>query len=167
MRIAFLADHPEHAATLAAWHHAQWGHLFRDWTATAALAELQHHCTRRTCPTTLIAFSDDGTLCGSASLLDDDAEELRGYGGPWLASVYVRDDARGDGTGTALVRAVVAQAAREGHHQVLLFTTMHAPYYEQLGWHLFDRAALNGHDVDLMRIVPRLAMDGSDDLQRA
>lgn len=154
MRITALADHPEHAATLAAWHHAQWGHLFRDWTRDAARAELDDHATRRTHPTTLVALDADGAPVGSASLIDDDADELRHHGGPWLASVFVREDARGSGIGTRLVRAVVDLAAREGLPHVQLFTTQHAPYYERLGWTTFARDVVNGHPVTLMRIAP-------------
>ena len=41
MRIEPIALHRGHVATLAAWHHAQWGHLYSHWTHEVCLAELK------------------------------------------------------------------------------------------------------------------------------
>ena len=57
--IRFLAEVPGHADTLAGWHHAQWSHLYDDWTPEQTRSELRDHATRRTRPTTLVALQGE------------------------------------------------------------------------------------------------------------
>lgn len=150
--IAFLADHPQHAGTLAGWHHAQWGGLYRDWSRDDAAAELHDHATRRTRPTTLVLLDDedDGELLGSVSLVDEDAPELRDTGDAWLASLYVVPQRRGEGLGAGLVRALVAHAAALGIPRLWLFTPEHAGFYARLGWRALGPFALHGTPVQVM-----------------
>ena len=68
MYIDYLDQHRGLVATLADWHHAQWGHLFDDWDIQVVRAELEGHATRRTLPTTLVMVEDSKPL-GSVSLV--------------------------------------------------------------------------------------------------
>ena len=155
MRIEPLALHRDHVATLAAWHHAQWGHLYSHWTYDVAFAELGEQATRaQGLPTTLLAL-DGEQLLGSVSLVFEDAPELQEHGSPWLASLYVRPEARGRGIGTALVNAALARAAEEGVPELFLFTPEHRDFYARLGWRPLARTALKGLPVDLMCIAPQ------------
>ena len=151
--IRFLADVPGHADTLAAWHHAQWSHLYDDWTLAQTREELRDHATRRTRPTTLVALQDKALL-GSVSLVDEDAPELRDQGDAWLASLYVVPEARGTGLGKALVKALVEFAAGQGVERLWLFTPEHADFYARLGWRPQGRVMLRGTRVQLMDILP-------------
>jgi N-acetylglutamate synthase-like GNAT family acetyltransferase len=154
MRIEAIELHRGHVATLAGWHHAQWGHLYSHWTHAVALAELEEHASRVAgLPTTLVAL-DAGELLGSVSLVLEDAPELSEHGSPWLASLYVKPEARGRGIGARLVRAAVARAAAEGVEELFLFTPEHREFYRHLGWQEVARTALKGTAVDLMRIAP-------------
>jgi len=54
---------------------------------------------------------DGDELLGSVSVVMEDAPELQSYGSPWLASLFVVEDARGQGLGQALVEAAVELAA--------------------------------------------------------
>lgn len=153
MRIAPLGQHREHVATLAAWHHAEWGHLYDDWTLAAATSELQGHFSADSLPTTLVLL-DAERLLGSVSLVLEDAPEFRDEGSPWLASLYVVPEARGHQHGVALVRAAVALAARLQLSQLLLFTPFHAGFYQRLGWQAVVRTTLKGTPVVLMQIDP-------------
>jgi GNAT superfamily N-acetyltransferase len=160
MRIDHLDQHREHVATLAAWHHAQWGHLYDEWTLEVAHAELADHAGRRTLPTTLV-LTDEGRLIGSVSLVLEDAPELCEQGSPWLASLYVLPAFRGCGLGGKLVNAAVEAAAREKIARLFLFTPEHAGFYQRLGWRLVARTSLKGTAVDLMEIEPTSAVDRS------
>ena len=153
MDIDFLDQHREHVATLAAWHHAEWGRLYDEWTLDVATAELADQATRRTLPTTLVLM-DEGRPIGSVSLVLEDAPELCEEGSPWLASLYVLPEFRGRGLGAELVNAAVALAAREHIAHLFLFTPEHASFYQRLGWRLIARTALKGTAVDLMEIEP-------------
>ena len=152
-RIAPLAEQPGLAPQLARWHHREWAHLYSDWTLEGAEAELRDHAGRTGLPTTLVALEGEQCL-GSASLVQVDAPELADRGDAWLASLYVRPEARGRGLGAALVRAIVALAAREGLPRLCLFTPGQAAFYARLGWRCFDTARLGGETVDLMEIRP-------------
>ncbi len=155
MRIEPIEHHRERISTLAAWHHAQWGHLYSHWTQGVAAAELEEHAGRAAgLPTTLLAL-EGGELLGSVSLVLEDAPELQEQGSPWLASLYVVPAARGRGVGAALVRAAVAKAAAEGVEELFLFTPEHRDFYRRLGWRELARTALKGTAVDLMSIAPR------------
>jgi GNAT superfamily N-acetyltransferase len=154
MRIEPIAAHPGRVDTLAAWHHAQWGHLYSHWTYEVCRDELAEHASRQDgLPVTLLAL-EDGQLLGSVSLVLEDAPELQEHGSPWLASLYVKPEARGRGFGAALARAAVARAAAEGVGELFLFTPEHREFYARLGWKPVARTALKGTPVDLMCIAP-------------
>jgi N-acetylglutamate synthase-like GNAT family acetyltransferase len=148
-RIEFLDAQRAAIPLLADWHHAEWGGYYDHWTHAVCLAELADHATRRTLPTTLVLV-DATRVLGSVSLVLEDAPEFADEGSPWLASLYVRPDARGRGHGARLVRAAVAHAAALGIDDLYLFTPDHRGFYEQLGWTSLARTALKGKPVDLM-----------------
>ncbi|MFT3806939.1 GNAT family N-acetyltransferase [Arenimonas sp.] len=154
MRIEPIAAHPERVAELAAWHHAQWAHLYDDWTLAVAMQELRDHASRRGIPTTLLLLEGD-SLLGSVSVVTEDAPALQFIGSPWLASLYVVPEARGRGLGKELVLAAVRLAAENDVPRLLLFTPEHADFYRRLGWQAFRREDLLGTPVDVMAIEPR------------
>ncbi|MCE3005081.1 MAG: GNAT family N-acetyltransferase [Xanthomonadaceae bacterium] len=151
MRIEFLADHPQHALTLARWHHREWGELMPDWTRGDAERELIGHATRRDIPTTLILLDDTHALVGSVSVLDEDASEFRDLS-PWLASLYVAPPARGRGLGAQLAHAAVDHARSMGVPRLYLFTPEHAAFYARLGWSVLGTRMLGEREVTLMAI---------------
>jgi len=151
MRIEYLADHPQHALTLARWHHREWGALMPDWTRGDAERELVGHATRRDIPTTLVLLGDDQALVGSVSVLDEDASEFRDLS-PWLASLYVAPPARGRGLGAQLVHAAVDHARSMGVPRLYLFTPDHAAFYARLGWSVLGTRMLAEREVTLMAI---------------
>jgi predicted N-acetyltransferase YhbS len=157
MRIEPIAAHRARVPTLAAWHHAQWGHLYSHWTLEVCRTELQEHAQRQSgLPATLLAIEGE-ELLGSVSLVFEDAPELQEHGSPWLASLYVKPEARGRGIGARLARAAVARAAAEGVEELFLFTPEHKDFYARLGWRPLARTALKGTAVDLMCIAPAAA----------
>jgi predicted N-acetyltransferase YhbS len=153
MRIDYLSNHPGHAATLAAWHHAEWKDLYSDWSLETATAELNDHATRQTLPTSLVLLDGD-KLLGSVSVVLEDAPDLQKYGSPWLASLFVTDDARGMGLGSALAEAAVELAALNDVPTLFLFTPEHEDFYAGLGWETVAEATLREIPVSVMSIVP-------------
>ncbi len=151
MRIEFLADHPQHALTLARWHHREWGPLMRDWSHDDAQRELTGHATRRIIPTTLVLLDADDAVLGSVSLLDEDASQFRELS-PWLANLFVAPPARGRGLGAGLVAAAQALARELGVSRLYLFTPRHVAFYQRLGWQLLGERLLDAQPVSLMAI---------------
>src|SRR5262245_41124811 len=149
IQICYLADHLELAPLLAGWHHAEWRELMPEWSHAEALADLQSHTGHRQIPTTLVAL-EDRQLLGSVSLITRDLpgwEHLE----PWLASLYVAPDRRGQGIGKQLVRQATTEAAALGLPALYLFTAGQQEYYERLGWELHARTRHHGTDVVILR----------------
>ena len=151
MRIGYLCDHPRHLASLARAHVEAFGGLLPKWTQAEAAAELESHRERRAVPTTLVAL-ERGQWLGSASLLQNDHEDIRQYS-PWLASLYVRPEARGRQLGAALVGHCVAEAGALGIACLFLYCTEDlCPWYRRLGWSEHDRIQLGPLRVVVMAI---------------
>lgn len=152
MRIAWLRDHPWHVETLAAAHVEAFGALLPDWTLAQAAAELRTHTRACAIPSTLLALDEHGDWLGSVSLLHEDHEHIRQYS-PWLASLYVRPQARGHGVGAALVARCVAEAAALGVARLYLYcTATMAGWYRTLGWRDHDVVVLGPLQVQVMAV---------------
>lgn len=132
VRIAFLADHPEHVDTLARWHYEQWRTFIPEWSFEDARRELASHTARVAIPTTLVALADDEVI-GSASLVVEDLPEWRRFS-PWVASVFVAPGWRGRGVATRLVDRATRVAADAGTTTLYLLTEDKADFYRRRGW---------------------------------
>lgn len=153
MEIDYLCDRMALAPALARAHLEAFGALLPGWTLAQAERELRTHARRRAIPTTLVA-TDGGDWLGSVSLLRDDHDDIRQYS-PWLASLYVRESARGTGVARALVARCVAEAATLGVARLYLYCTdALAPFYAALGWRVHDRLPLGPLRVTVMAIEP-------------
>ncbi len=151
VRIVPLADCPEAAPQLAAWHFAQWGWMNPANTIEARIARFERHMTPGS-PTTFVALLD-GLPVGSASLTETDMT-TRPDLTPWLASVFVAPHARRNGIGGALVDRVVQEAARDGVPEMYLFTPDQMPLYASLGWQIVEQVTYQGELETIMRICP-------------
>jgi N-acetylglutamate synthase-like GNAT family acetyltransferase len=152
VEIAYLRDHLVLAPALAQAHVDAFGALLPDWTVEQALDELKTHDRRRAIPTTLIAVEEDDWL-GSVSLLQNDHDDIRQYS-PWLASLYVKPEARCRGAGRALVTRCVQEAAALGIERLYLYCTDAVDYYRGLGWRVQDQLQLGPLFVTVMAIDP-------------
>jgi len=152
MRIDWLSAHPRHAAALAQAHVAAFGALQPEWTAGQALAELRAHDRPAVIPSTLLALDAAGGWLGSVSLLDEDHPGIHQYT-PWLASLYVRPEARGGGIGRALVARAVAEAGALGVSTLYLYCTPAlVAWYLRLGWREQQRLQLGPLLVHVLAI---------------
>lgn len=170
IELAEIAEHQHLGPLLAAWHVAEWGHLYEDWTLEVAEAEFRAMDVAGRTPTTWLAFDGPGRqaehLLGSISLLGDD--DLPGFRHlkPWLASLYVVQEARNRGIGKLLVDHLMAEAARQGIPRVHLFTAGQQEYYERQGWRTLARPIVRGHEAAVMvrdthPFAPRRALTSS------
>lgn len=144
----YLADHAAWGDMLARWHHTEWGALMPYWSEADARAEFAAQTERHRIPTTLVA-TRAGHLIGSVSLVERDFEEWP-HLGPWLASLYVCPEARGQGVGRELVRRAMSEAARLQVAQLYAAASGREAFYARLGWHALERVTLRGHHVALM-----------------
>lgn len=149
IRYDYLARHPGFVQRLAAWHYAEWAHLYATWTPALVAAELAAHRACAAIPTTLVAHADDAPV-GSVSLLPEDG--LPGFErySPWLASLYVDVPWRGRGIGARLVRRAMALARALGVPRLHLFTPGQEAFYAALGWRAFAPATAEARAVTVM-----------------
>lgn len=151
-----LGERPDTVPVIAAWLYEQWGYFHDHDSVERRIRELNERLQIGALPVGFVALSspDPGSEpIGTASLTPDDLE-TRPDLTPWLASVFVRATHRGNGVGTALVRAVVAHARWLGIGTLFLFTEDRVDFYERLGWSVVAPEFYRGHEVTVMKIVP-------------
>jgi predicted N-acetyltransferase YhbS len=148
MFIDYLADHPEFLRTLAVWQHAEWGHLRAGDSVEARMARLRNFSERDRIPLSVVAHEED-ELLGSASLIPHDMDtrmELT----PWLAGVFVAPEHRRRGIGAALVRRIMAEAARLSVPMLYLYTVHSEKFYASLGWSLQEHSTYRDQNIAIM-----------------
>src|SRR5690606_11178332 len=113
---------------------------------------LRSHDRAATIPSTLVALDEAGDWLGSVSLLAEDHPDIPHYS-PWLASLYVRPEARGAGIGRALVARAVAEAGQVGTRTLYLYCKPDvAGWYRPLGWRDHDLLRLGPLEVHVLAI---------------
>lgn len=143
-----LAARPDLVPLVAEWGHATWGHLAPGDTAAKRAERLKRHLQVDAVPSTIVALDAAGTPIGSAALLAHDIDgDPRG---PWLASVYVVPERRGEGFGKAVVGAIEASAARAGIGLLYLFTPDKMSFYAGLGWTAIESLDHRGEHITVM-----------------
>lgn len=158
MNIVYLADYPQHIPTLAAWHHAQWGHLNPGSTAEGRAERLSQQILHTGIPTTLIAVEDD-TMLGSASLVKNDLDTHPALV-PFLASVYVAPAYRGRGIASALVQRIMDETRQLGLPTLYLITPDQQRLYGRLGWTALEQVNYRGESVTLMTVTCASSANG-------
>ena len=117
--ISHLADVPFFLDELADLHAAEWKHLYADWDVEAARAEFLDQKADGSLPATLV-LHEGMELMGSVSVVFGDCP-ARPDLDPWLASLYVVPQRRGQGHGLELVRAAIRTCCRSKSEAVACF----------------------------------------------
>lgn len=145
IEIAFLADHPETIPFLIRWFRAQWPDYFANRTPADIAQDFHAEANRSGIPVRLLAFVD-GDLAGTITLRDRAIQSLPDYR-PGLGGLFVPEKHRRRGIGTALVRAGMDVAQREGYERVYATTVAARGILERLGWQLVRTVA---HEDELL-----------------
>ena len=152
MRLEYLADQASHLALLAQWHFAEFGYLNPANTPARYVERLTASMQKSDLPTTFVALRD-GALLGSASLVRQTITHP--HLSPWLSSVYVDPQYRGQGIASALVGRVERAAAEMGSRRIYLFTPSSEKLYASLGWQLMEYS--RHHDLRIAIMSKALA----------
>jgi predicted N-acetyltransferase YhbS len=133
LEIAHLTVESGLAATIAALQFKFWGPL----TGYNSIDEYERFllsvARSGSLPTVLVARRGS-RFAGSVNLLVSEMR-IRPALSPWMAQLFVTDEARSRGIGNALVGAAVDHAAGLGFRRIYLYTSGTLPtYYTLLGW---------------------------------
>ena len=135
--------------TLAQWHHQQWSYLNPGQSLQVRINRMAKCLGEALIPSTVVALQK-GKPLGSASIVASDMDshpELT----PWLASVYVAPEFRGQGLGSALVKDIMQSAKLDGVKTLYLFTPDQQVFYQRLGWETYSEESYRGVSVTIMQ----------------
>jgi N-acetylglutamate synthase-like GNAT family acetyltransferase len=146
--VTYLADTPEVIPLIAKWQHKQWGDLPGARTLDQISKQLHAHLQRDAMPTTFVARVQHQPV-GCASLVASDMKALPQWI-PWLSSVLVVPQMRGQGVGTRLVECVAAKAVELGYPRLYLYTLDQMHFYQQLRWQISHVRFYRDHNMTVM-----------------
>ncbi len=127
-----LADHLESIPALAVWFRAQWSGYFADWSQAELEHEFHSEARRDGLPIRLVALSE-GILTGTIVLRERALSSVPDFS-PGLGGLYVQESQRNSGVGTALVKAGMDAARKQGHAAVYATTVTAGGILQRLGW---------------------------------
>jgi GNAT superfamily N-acetyltransferase len=149
IEITFLADYPEVIPTLVHWFRAQWPEYYAGRTLADIAQDFYLEAQRSGLPVRLVAFAD-GELAGTITLREQAASTLPEYH-PGLGGLFVGEQYRGRGIGTALVKAGTDVAREQGYKKVYATTVTARGILERLGWKLVREVLHNDEQLVLYR----------------
>ncbi|ELY20577.1 GNAT family N-acetyltransferase [Vreelandella titanicae] len=141
------ADDPN-VVLVSGWTFEAWGHLHPGLTQEQAIQHLKAECGQGGVPSIFVAIQGE-TPVGTASLIADDMSIRREFT-PWLASVFVVPEWRGQGIASALVRRIEVEAAESGIERFYLYTPDQQALYRRLGWQDEESLEYRGENVTVM-----------------
>ena len=150
--IKLLADCQQHIPALAKlWYEEISRHWSPDASIEKANEKLVGHLNQNKMPMAFVALLDDQAI-GMVCLRETDG--IRPGVAPWLGSLVVNPEYRGQKVGEALINTVKEQAKDFGHQilYLLAFDPTIPNWYARLGWKHIGDDELFGHRVSVMSI---------------
>jgi GNAT superfamily N-acetyltransferase len=149
IEIAFLVDHSDAIPTLTQWFRDQWPEYYAARSREDIAQDFYAEANRGGLPVRLLAFMD-GTLAGTVTLRD---QALRGFPEyqPGIGGLLVAERHRGQGIGTALVRAGMQLAREQDYGTVYIATVTARGIVEHLGWELVQAVSHGDEQTVLYR----------------
>lgn len=133
-KIFNIKDKPEYLKEVAELTQKEWGNKnisqeeFHD-KINKKMAKIINNFTNKFyCKLILL---DDKNLIGFISLFPNDCEE-KPFLSPWYATMFVKEEYRGEGYSKILNKAILEEAKKRGFEKVYLKTNL-VDYYEKLG----------------------------------
>ena len=134
MKILPLNEVPHFAAQITDWLWRAFGEgIPREFYASIVQSSLNG----ADFPVTFVAL-ENGFAVGTAGFWRCDLISRQDLY-PWLAALYIDEDARGRGISEALQQHVINYARQRGYNRLWLWSTF-AGYYERFGWQFNEEA---------------------------
>jgi N-acetylglutamate synthase-like GNAT family acetyltransferase len=133
---------------IAKWIYEEWSYAFPLRTLQDIQKTLFGRMNENEMPITLIAHDERGVL-GTASLKASDMEILPELT-PWLSSVFIHPDHRGEGVATALVAEIEKIARQQGFARLYVFNPITQGVFEKLGWSVLQTVQYGGKELAIL-----------------
>lgn len=151
--IKLLMDCQQHILALAKlWYEEISQHWVTDASIEKTKQKLVGHLNQNEMPMAYVALLD-GQAIGMACLRETDG--IRPGVSPWLGSLVVHPEYRGQKVGEALINTVKDQARNLGYQilYLLAFDPTIPDWYARLGWKHIGDDELFGHRISVMSIA--------------
>ena len=135
-KICNLADRPAYVEEVSRWFWEEWDR--RDGMTLEEVTYRTRHALGRDQVPQMLVAERDGQPVGAVSLWRSDLGTRQDLT-PWLATLYVRADCRGQHLGQALQQACIQAARALGQYDFLYLKTEHENYYERTGWEFVEQ----------------------------
>lgn len=158
LQIALLENHPEFFAQIAYWHHQECERQGLKSTLALRQQRLVLHVKETLIPKTLIILQR-GELVGCVSLVNytyrssERMPKVTSDSPVWLSNLFVVENQRERGIGSALIEAAKHYAHYLGLSELWLSATDYTDYYQKRGWEIIRRTRLAGRQVNVMRVA--------------
>ena len=146
--IEYLKNTTQFVPIVASWLYNEWGVDYPDMDLSQWQTGVESRLHSGSIPLTLVAL-ETGEAVGTASIYVDDMDGYKSLS-PWLAAVFVRQDRRRRGIGSALVRRIQQIAGDMAIDRLYLFTPDQEHFYKELGWVLLEKATFREKSVSVM-----------------
>jgi GNAT superfamily N-acetyltransferase len=148
MQISHIKYFQHWIPIIGKWIYDEWAYVYPQKSLQDIQRTLISRVNEREMPITLVAHDERGVL-GTASLKAEDlsaAPELT----PWISSVYVGPDHRGEGIGTALASEIEKIAGELGYKRLHLFNPLAQGVFEKLGWKMLKTLDYGGKELAIL-----------------
>ena len=153
MRIETLKNHLHRLPELTQVLYEEWK-AFLPWSTPSLILErLTLSSSGQTFPFTVIALSAENALLGTASvkLRELPADTDKNY---WLGEVLIQKELRGQGIGSALIRACIDYTFNSVDAPLYLYTPDQQALYKKFGWVGVEEKIIDGETVTVMELLP-------------
>ena len=132
MYIDHLCNHPEYIDIVSTWIHNEFVIKTKGSLNFKEVVEYLSNTNEKDYPMAFIALVDNACV-GTVSIFENDLQTQKVLT-PWLASLYVSPNHRGQGVGEMLISHVQDVVKRLGFENLYLRTEHTSEYYRRLGW---------------------------------
>jgi GNAT superfamily N-acetyltransferase len=134
--IFLLKEKPEHLSICVHWSYAEWGVHVPTLTEEKLKKIYESRLENDDLPLMWVMLKDDRAI-GMIGLKEHDHEERKDLS-PWISSMYVDKEYRGQHLGKALLNHVINHAYTLGYTNTYLYTSLAEKFYQHNGWKKID-----------------------------